>query len=85
VRSSSEWSFIKGFLSQMGYASTEVWIGGSDELVEGSWKWTDGSSVSYGTWMNGQPNQDGDCLLIDGGTYWDRGCSENHVALCKLV
>lgn len=33
-----------------------IWLGATDELKEGHWKWVDGSNSSYAKWDPGQPN-----------------------------
>lgn len=42
-------------LSQKAGAS-EVWIGATDEASEGSWRWLDGTAVSFSRWGPNQPN-----------------------------
>ncbi len=50
-----------------------VWIGASDSVVEGTWRWSSGKLVSYNRWGPGQPdNSSGaDTAEINGsfGTY----------------
>jgi len=35
---------------------TEVWLGGTDEAQEGTWKWITGEEWSYSNWYSGEPN-----------------------------
>jgi len=37
----------------------DTWIGLTDENVEGTFEWEDGSSVSYTNWNSGEPNNSG--------------------------
>ena len=36
-----------------------LWIGASDAAAEGTWRWTDGSTVSYSNWGSGEPSNQG--------------------------
>lgn len=47
-----------------------VWVGASDEDVEGFWYWTNGDEYSFTNWYSGEPNNTAD----DGG-------SENYLQL----
>ena len=56
---------------------TDWWIGYSDDAVEGSWVWEDGTSGGYENWEPGQPNDFAgqDCAEIDpDGTWNDSDC-----------
>ena len=39
--------------------ASSAWIGASDAVVEGQFRWTDGSMLSYSNWYPGQPNDYG--------------------------
>ena len=43
----------------------DMWIGGTDEVQEGSWTWSDGSPWVYDKWESGEPNNAGNSV---GGT-----------------
>lgn len=39
--------------------SIEGWIGATDEITEGEFKWVTGETFSYTNWISGQPNNSG--------------------------
>jgi hypothetical protein len=53
----------------------EYFIGATDEAVEGTWKWVDGSAMSYSNWGGGEPNGD-DYLSITTGGWGGIGFSQ---------
>ncbi len=48
-----------------------IWLGATDALVEGTWRWPDGSALdAYLNWDDGQPNDSGggeDCAVLHSG------------------
>jgi len=89
IRNAREWQFVKGILANTSSGVTHVWLGGSDTKQEGSWVWTDGSSVNYSDWYGSQPNDGtrGNCLLSSGGYNWkwfDSVCTATSYAVCKI-
>ncbi|XP_034038309.1 macrophage mannose receptor 1-like [Thalassophryne amazonica] len=75
-------------ISQLGYASNdELWIGLNDINTEGLFQWSDHSTVTFTSWMFGNPaisTQQEDCVLIKGqnGNWDDRQCKEKHGFIC---
>ncbi|KAM9717423.1 macrophage mannose receptor 1-like isoform 1-T1 [Menidia menidia] len=59
----------------------EVWIG----LSRNPWVWSDGSSVSFTSWMTSQPNSYGSqpCVYMQNGHWNDYGCDSKHYILCQ--
>ncbi|KAM9314783.1 uncharacterized protein KZ484_024450 [Pholidichthys leucotaenia] len=52
IKTEEEMTFINGLYS----SDKEVWIGLTDEGVEGQWKWVDGTPLPKTFWGKGQPN-----------------------------
>ncbi|KAL3995921.1 U1 small nuclear ribonucleoprotein C [Sarotherodon galilaeus] len=89
IKSQEEMTFINGLYS----SDKEVWIGLTDEGVEGQWKWVDGTPVTLTFWGKGQPNSyDGrnqDCVEFwhraSGiGDWNDENCNVEQNWICEM-
>jgi hypothetical protein len=70
-------------------ADTPWIIGLSDAAKEGTYAWSDGSSLNFQPWADGQPNDgsgNDDCIQLVSPTWkWnDRNCDTELPYVCKL-
>jgi hypothetical protein len=56
IGSASENNFIADYLNKNHEASNAIWIGLTDEVAEGDWKWTTGEALNYENWYPGEPS-----------------------------
>ncbi|CAG2228310.1 CD206 [Mytilus edulis] len=68
------------------------WLGGRDEEVEGSWKWSSGTPFTYTHWLPGEPNDNSgvykqDYLMTNYAGWIDHPSSLLHVRhyVCEMA
>ena len=54
LTSKEENDFVFNYMKSQGYSS--AYFGLTDASVEGTWKWSNGETVSYTNWHKGEPN-----------------------------
>jgi hypothetical protein len=71
-------------------AQRTSWIGATDAATEGTWLWTDGSTVYYDAWASGEPDDagDSDCAETNQGGWrgqWaDMRCTTDLQFVCEM-
>ncbi len=72
VASAAEWETIRLALGDK-FNTLDLWMGATDELAEGQWKWVTGEPLSYQLWCTGEPNGSGNYMhkWVRGGNKWD--------------
>ncbi len=67
IESQEEQRFVVELLSRVQVESPQIWIGGSDQVDEGKWVFSNGSEMKYTNWNLGSPNNKGNedfaCIL----------------------
>ncbi|XP_077379840.1 uncharacterized protein LOC144020342 [Festucalex cinctus] len=89
INSREEMVFVNGLYS----TNREVWLGLTDEGVEGRWKWVDGTALTLKFWADDQPNSyngDQDCAEFwyrsSGKSEWnDEKCSTHRYWVCEIL
>ena len=67
-----------------GGITSEVYIGLNDRAVSNTFTWTDGSHFVYNNWRYDQPNNDGDCVVLNLGLWLDRSCTTILRYICEI-
>jgi hypothetical protein len=73
VTSQAENDFIVNEWPGIG-SNVQVWLGGTDAVSEGDWRWITGETWSYTNWNGGEPNNAGgneDCLTYKENEQWN--------------
>ncbi|XP_054460145.1 CD209 antigen-like [Anoplopoma fimbria] len=89
IKSQEEMLFINGLYSH----EKEVWIGLTDEGIEGQWKWVDGTPLTTTFWGKDQPNsfngRNQDCVEFwhrktGKGDWNDENCNLEQQFICEM-
>ncbi|XP_041641764.1 C-type lectin domain family 4 member M-like isoform X1 [Cheilinus undulatus] len=89
IKSQDKMNFINGLYK----SDKEVWIGLTDDGVEGQWRWVDGSPLGATFWGPGQPNshngKNQDCVEFwhrrTGNGQWnDEACDITQNYICEI-
>jgi hypothetical protein len=59
IETEDEAIYIDNLRFYTGTKNQNILIGANDELVEGEWRWPNGTKISYSAWAGGQPDNAG--------------------------
>ncbi|XP_066268161.1 C-type lectin-like [Branchiostoma lanceolatum] len=80
---------VQDFLIQLlSVSSKDVWIGLTDQDVEGQFVWTDGTPLVYSNWSPGEPNGDDNTNCVHlwplSNFRWDdMPCGRSNYFICQ--
>ena len=85
VRNSEENAWLRDVADAGCGKDAAAWIGASDAVQEGAWRWSDGTHVHFGAWAENEPNNSGGnedfAELLPGGTWND---ADGSAAPCRI-
>ena len=64
-----------------------AWLGGTDEVKEGKWVWSDGQAWNFTDWAVGEPNNKSDsrCIGTLGDDWFARSCLDGQIfPMCRV-
>ncbi|XP_031670683.1 CD209 antigen-like protein E isoform X4 [Oncorhynchus kisutch] len=86
IKSEDDQTFVNWLCGVKNY----VWIGLTDSVTEGTWKWVDDTPLTTKYWNSGEPNGGGaeNCVYFyswssDTGAWWDYDCSYQYRWICE--
>ena len=72
------------------FSATDYWLGGRDDVIEGTWQWSSTDSVfTYNDWYPGEPSNSyngEDCLELNARFHWkwnDSNCTIAQPFICE--
>ncbi|GFS11089.1 C-type lectin domain family 4 member M [Elysia marginata] len=77
----------QNFLADLTKSTQEIWLGLSDSLVEGTFRWVDGKLLDFTNWNAGEPNNanEEDCGQMVKNKKWnDKDCKVQLMYVCKV-
>jgi hypothetical protein len=86
IEDQREQEALVAMLSQTKPIPGELWIGATDEKVEGQYTWVDGSAVGYTNWMPRSPRGSGNYMALNmngGGGWEDHDLHFTHGFICE--
>jgi len=89
IRSEAQQKWVQTLIQQYSQYSGQWFMGATDVVQDGAWRWPDGSEVSYTAWRTdaGKPSaqEGGDCGALNADGSWsDAPCRSESYFVCGL-